>query len=175
MPTSLQGLLLLCILLLRWRQRVIKFSFHQKSEIHLLLLVNKWQVKIPVLTHPNSSPFIPGTISLLQVPSPPSDFPVTGTYQQQMCIMLNNCLECVITLGQWENQVHKAERLHARIGLERWESTKGTAHPGGYTMMLFVLCQIFNVWQGALPGSQPEASGWQEATGTVCVPSLESS
>lgn len=31
---------------------------------------------------------------------------------------------------------------------------KGTAHLGSYTVTLPVLCQRFNVWQGALPGSQ---------------------
>lgn len=41
MPASLWGLLLSWVLLLRQRESTVKFSFHQKQEVHLPLPVNK--------------------------------------------------------------------------------------------------------------------------------------
>lgn len=55
---------------------------------------------------------MPGRISLLKAPSPPSDFSGAVIYQQPIHIMLNTgSLEPLISFGLWENQLHKAERL----------------------------------------------------------------
>lgn len=78
--------------------------FHHKPEIHLLLPVNKCQVKnvssYLALTHQSFSPSMPGRISLLKAPSPPSDFSGAVIYQQPIHIMLNTgSLEPLISFG----------------------------------------------------------------------------
>lgn len=109
MPASLQGLLLSCVLLLRWKQSIVKFSFHRKSEIHLLLPVNKLQVKTVSSTYRPKFIFFRARENLA----------VTSTISSQWLLwccdlpvanLLKMCrFECVITLGLWENKLHKAE------------------------------------------------------------------